>query len=101
MPSIVPLPTGDQLRQQLEEWLEEAEAVQGQHARAIIAPHAGYRWAGVGVGLGGGQDGRCPLPAGAARRCLPMPATCLLRLCCRYSGYVAAYSYNQIDPSQV
>ncbi|PSC72228.1 cell motility mediator [Micractinium conductrix] len=52
---------GDQLRQQLEEWLEEAEAVQGQHARAIIAPHAGYR----------------------------------------YSGYVAAYSYNQIDPSQV
>lgn len=37
---------GEQLRQELDQWLEEAEAVPGQHARAIIAPHAGYRYSG-------------------------------------------------------
>ena len=36
---------GTQLRQQLSQWLDEAEAVEGQHARIIIAPHAGYRYA--------------------------------------------------------
>ncbi|KAI3438094.1 hypothetical protein D9Q98_000536 [Chlorella vulgaris] len=35
-----------QLQQQLKLWLAEAEAVEGQHARAIIAPHAGYRYSG-------------------------------------------------------
>ncbi|EFN54834.1 hypothetical protein CHLNCDRAFT_48888 [Chlorella variabilis] len=35
-----------QLQQQLKTWLSEAEAVEGQHARAIIAPHAGYRYSG-------------------------------------------------------
>lgn len=34
---------GSQLHKQLDQWLKEAESIEGQHARAIIAPHAGYR----------------------------------------------------------
>ncbi|KAL4452235.1 hypothetical protein ABPG75_007897 [Micractinium tetrahymenae] len=37
---------GGQLQKQLDQWLEEANAEEGQHARAIIAPHAGYRYSG-------------------------------------------------------
>lgn len=47
-PTAMPLQhlhTGSQLEQQLDQWLQAAEAVPGQHARAIIAPHAGYRCA--------------------------------------------------------
>ncbi|KAL4441218.1 hypothetical protein ABPG77_011455 [Micractinium sp. CCAP 211/92] len=37
---------GSQLQKQLDQWLKEAESIEGQHARAIIAPHAGYRYSG-------------------------------------------------------
>ena len=43
-PADAPLyPAAGQLQQQLQQWLDEAAAEPGQHARAIIAPHAGYR----------------------------------------------------------
>ena len=94
-------PAGGLLQQQLKRWLEEAEAVEGQHARAIIAPHAGYRCARWRRAGGRAGAGRCC--------CGPLLSSAQAKICnasspaatCRYSGHVAAYAYKQIDPSQV
>ncbi len=88
-------PAASQLQQQLQQWLDEAEAEPGQHARAIIAPHAGYR-CGLRV-----VEVQAASTMALQRFQQVSAISPLFRPCSRYSGHVAAYAYKQIDPTRV